>query len=433
MKKYFNYALVALAAAALCMVSCKKDPTTGKTDNTEEPGNTVEEYAGPTQGTSAWSVIGNLSALGNTDWTADFVMAESGDAFVLKNVKLTAADEFKFRKDKDWTVNFGGSFAALGQAFTVSQNGDNIKPALDGIYDLYLNANTAEAAVVAKDGAAPTWTEKTGPEASSWDYVLNTSDYKVNSEFHFYDNPVKINPSAFTFQAKFFATEWHDYGGKRTVGDEEYSVWCNRLGQIGDRNEQGILIRFNDGGDKGSLRLNSSVFGLNNYVTADGEKMYIFSLNEWHVLTLTADGTNVCVYDNGELIQTIAQNTGEVWAEWPIERFDISMTWDDGTGYPRGQAFLGYYAYTRVWSKTLSQSEIAASLCDVTDTEGLEIYWTWNLDSGTTVANKGAAAGYDADFTKALAAGQQNYVKGADVEGAWTDVTEIENGTVCAE
>ena len=429
MKKFFNYTLALLAVASICMVSCKKDDKTDDgTDN-----NTTEEYAGPVTGTSDWSVIGSLTADAkvNMNWDNDIVMAESNGIFVVKNLKLAAADEFKIRYQKDWPVNRGGTFAALGQGFDVEQNGDNIIPALDGIYDVYYNPEVEQMAVCAKD-ATPTWSEKT-VTPSNWDYVLNTSNYKVNSEFHFYDNPVKINPSAFTFQAKFFATEWHDYGGKRTVGDEEYNVWCNRLGQIGDRNEQGILIRFNDGGQKGSLRLNSNVFGLNNYVGGDGENQYIFSLNEWHVLTLTADGTNVCVYDNGELIQTIAQNTGEVWAEWPIERFDISMTWDDGTGYPRGQAFLGYYAYTRVWSKTLSQSEIAASLCDVTDTEGLEIYWTWNLDGGTTVANQGKAAGYDADFTKALAAGQQSYVQAEDVEGAWTSVDEIENGTVCAE
>ena len=416
MKKVFKFAILAVAAAAV--IACGD-----KNKGGDEPEPTPEPVV-----ESDWSVIGSIAG---DAWTVDIAMAQDGDIYVAKSVTLTAADEFKIRYQKAWDANRGGTFVALGQPFAVEQNGSNIKPGLDGKYDIYYNSGL-ELMEVTAEGATPDWTIPE-PEAASWDYVMDTHNYLCNSEFHFYDNPVKLNPSAFSLQWKFYADEWHDYGKTRGEGDEAYSVWCNRLGQIGNRDEKGILLRFNDGHNKGSLRLNSDVFGLNNYVTADGEKDYIFDLNTWHVLTLTMDGTNVCVYDNGTLIQTIAQTTGAVWAEWPIERFDISMTWDDGTGYPRGQAFLGYMAFTRVWSKTLTAEQVAASLCDTEDNEGLVLCWNFNADEGSTIANNGSAAGYDLDFTKALAAGQNDYVKATDIAGAWTDVNDVEGlAPVCA-
>lgn len=426
MKKLFKFALVAFASAAVVVACGKKDDPTPTPDPDPDPTpDPTPEKVEPVQGTSEWSVIG---ALLDTNWDTDFVCAENNGVFVLKNVKLVEGNEFKFRKDKDWAVNFGGEFAVLGEGFAVSQDGPNIKGIAPGVYDLYLNAALAQAAVCAKD-ATPTWAE---PQGQSFDYVMDITDYHRNSEFHF-AQPLSINTSACTMQWKFFPTKWNDYD--KVDEERGYKVWCNRLGQISNSAEKGYLLRFNDGGDKGSLRFNSAVFGepASGYVR-QGDKMYIWNLNEWHVLSVVADGTNVRIYDNAELIQEYAQTTGEVFATLPFERFDISMTWDDGTGYDKGQAFLGYQAFTRIWNKALTAEEVAATLCDVDNYDGLEVYWAWNLDEGHVVANLGSAAGYDLDFTKALAGGQSSYVKAEDIEGAWTDVTEVDGlAPVCAE
>lgn len=110
----------------------------------------------PVTGDAAWSVIGNL--YGDSNWTIDYsATALAEDVFVVKNVEINANNEFKWRKDKKWDVNFGGTFEEAGKAFTVVQDGANIKSIPDGVYDLYLNTTTAEAAVVAKDGDVPTW------------------------------------------------------------------------------------------------------------------------------------------------------------------------------------------------------------------------------------------------------------------------------------
>ena len=161
MKKVLFTTMSIIAVAAMMLVSCKKDngdDNKGKDDN--KP---VDEYTGPVEGTSAWSVVGTLL---ESDWGGgahgDYVMAEASEGiFVLKNVKLAATDEFKFRENKGWDNAYRGDFAAIGEAFDVDNTpgAPNIKPELDGIYDLYLNVAVAQAAIVAKDGAEPTWKE----------------------------------------------------------------------------------------------------------------------------------------------------------------------------------------------------------------------------------------------------------------------------------
>ena len=425
MKKLFKFAMVAFAAAAVVACGGKDDPETpdNKPEDKPEDEKPVDKVE-PVQGESAWSVIG---ALLDTNWDTDFVCAQEGDIFVLKNVELKEGNEFKFRENKDWGNNRGGDFVALGEGFAVTPNGPNIKGITPGIYDLYYNAALEQAAVVAKNGT-PTWAE---PQGVSFNYVMDIHDCARNSEFHF-TSPFTLNPAACTMQWKFFSTEWNKYDTDR----EGYGhVWCNRLGQLSNSQEQGYLLRFNDGGKQGQLRFNSKVFGepASGYVTKDGEA-YIWSLNEWHVLTIVADGTNVSIYDNADLVMTYAETIGALYTNGlPFERFDISMTWDDGTRYDRGQAFFGYIAYTRLWNKALTAEEVAAGLCDVTDKEGLEVYWAWNNEEGTAVANLGSAAGYDLDFTKALAGGQQSYVSAEAIEGAWTDVNDVEGlAPVCA-
>ena len=150
-----------IAVAAMMLVSCKKDngdDNKGKDDN-----KTVDEYTGPVEGTSAWSVVGTLL---ESDWGGgahgDYVMAEASEGvFVLKNVKLIATDAFKFRENKKWDNAYKGVFVTLGEAFDVDNTpGEvNIEPALEGIYDLYFNVTVEQAAIVAKDGAEPTWEE----------------------------------------------------------------------------------------------------------------------------------------------------------------------------------------------------------------------------------------------------------------------------------
>lgn len=96
---------------------------------------------------SPWSVIGSIASTGNS-WNADTPMVTDGTWHVAKGIELTTSDEFKFRKDANWDVNFGGDLVSLGESFEVTQGGPNIKVPKDGTYDLLLNADGAVAKVV---------------------------------------------------------------------------------------------------------------------------------------------------------------------------------------------------------------------------------------------------------------------------------------------
>jgi hypothetical protein len=65
------------------------------------------EYQGDAPAKPAvWSLIGTLN---DTGWGTDFDLTNtSGDTWVIKNVAVTATDEFKIRADHDWATSVGG-------------------------------------------------------------------------------------------------------------------------------------------------------------------------------------------------------------------------------------------------------------------------------------------------------------------------------------
>ena len=87
--------------AMVGFVACQKPTNDNKKDEQKEEqkpdDQNPEEYAGPVEGTSEWSLTGQLL---DANWDKDYVAAKDGDIYVVKNVKLAASDQFKFRKDK---------------------------------------------------------------------------------------------------------------------------------------------------------------------------------------------------------------------------------------------------------------------------------------------------------------------------------------------
>ena len=99
---------------------------------------------------STWTVIGSLYESG---WGKDFPMITNGTNHVALSIKLTGSDEYKYRKDASWDVNFGGTFVELGSEFAVEQGGANIVVGTAGEYDLFLNPDAATAWVTEASGA----------------------------------------------------------------------------------------------------------------------------------------------------------------------------------------------------------------------------------------------------------------------------------------
>ena len=136
----------------------------------EQVGSPYEEYTEA----SAWSLIGAMAEYG-ISWDGDLNMWSDGNGnHVAAHVILKAGDEVKFRKDQSWDVNFGGTFANLGEEFVVTQGGDNIKIAADGVYDLFLN-ESGTAIVAAGYDPYPEFTQET-----NWTVIGALSKLGIN-------------------------------------------------------------------------------------------------------------------------------------------------------------------------------------------------------------------------------------------------------------
>ena len=126
--------------------------------------------------TSPFSVIGSLSEYG-ISWDGDLEMwmTPDGNQHVAKCVSIKSGDEFKFRKDQDWGVNYGGEFGSFDSAFAVSQDGPNIIVPHDGLYDLWLDLAAGTATVSEAYQAYPDH-----KEASPWSVIGALSGYSIS-------------------------------------------------------------------------------------------------------------------------------------------------------------------------------------------------------------------------------------------------------------
>ena len=126
--------------------------------------------------TSPFGVIGALSEYDiNWDGALEMWMTADGNLHVAKCVSLKAGDEFKFRKDQDWGVNYGGDFGSLDTPFSVSQDGPNIVAKADGLYDLWLDLAAGTATLTEAYQAYPDH-----KEASNWTVIGALSEYGIN-------------------------------------------------------------------------------------------------------------------------------------------------------------------------------------------------------------------------------------------------------------
>lgn len=264
---------------------------------------------------------------------------------------------------------------------------------------------------------------------AGWDKVFDISDYKVNSTF-IWDTPISVNPGNVTLQVKFFSKHWNDhkFNEKDAQGRTLYS---NRLGEFANSDEsKSVLFRFsNDGDADGQLCLNAGVFGVNQEQVRKGDAPYVWPLNEWVVMTIVSDGTQVHVYDDDELIASYNARPAD---SWDLNRFDISMTWDDGSNWPLAQAFNGYIGFARVWNRALSVEDIAATLCEVPagKAEGLAANWVFNGAEDKYVANTVNEA-QSLDFTDCWDGNGNRKDNGDAAAAAWKTLADAQMEGIC--
>ncbi len=265
---------------------------------------------------------------------------------------------------------------------------------------------------------------------AGWNKVFNMSNYKTNSTFIWAD-AISLNPSAVTLQWKFYSNKWNDhkFNDKDEAGNQLFS---NRLGEFANADEsKSVLFRFsNDGDVDGQLCLNAGVLGLGQaQVTKDG-KPYAWPAQEWVVMTIVSDGSKVHVYQDGTLLNSYDATPT---SSWDFNRVDLSMTWDDGSNWPLKQAFNGYTAYIRVWSRALAASEIEGTLCEVpANADGLEACWNFDGSEEKAAVNMASKnEGVDLDFTSCFD-GNGNAKDNGDVAAAaWVTLEGSELPGIC--
>ena len=360
-----------------------------------------------------------------TDESIDYV-AEAADATV--EVHAVSNIDFEVKPQVDWISLVETRATNYTIVLKVEDNPDTeirtgaVQIVRAGTEEVLQTVNIAQKA---KEEEVYPYTP------DGWDKVLDISNYKVNSTFQW--DAIQLNPSAVTLQYKFYSKKWNNH--KFQDRDENNNqLYSNRLGEFANASESSsVLLRFsNDGDADGQLCLNAGILGLSQAQVRKDNEPYVWPTGEWVVLSLVSDGTTLAIYHDTRLIQS--WNVTPSASVWDLERFDISMTWDDGSNWPLAQAFNGYLAFARVWSRALSVEDIAATLCQVPEgkDENLEINWEFNGEEEIYVANSAPRNEQAAlDFTECWD-GNGNKKDNSDAARAgWTSLEDASLGDLC--
>jgi len=124
---------------------------------------------------SNWGVTGSIASAG-LNWDADIEMYTDGTWHVAKSVVLTSADQFKFRRDGGWDVNYGAGpditdepyFVTLNTELPAGAGGKNLGVAANGTYDLLLNPEAEVYKVIEASGSGESLPDI---DLSQYDYL----------------------------------------------------------------------------------------------------------------------------------------------------------------------------------------------------------------------------------------------------------------------
>ena len=163
-------------------------------------------------------------------------------------------------------------------------------------------------------------------------------------------------------------------------------------------NEDGggqVLLRFNENGKP--WKTLDIVAPSGRYVTGStGDPATgTFEQNQWYMISIVWDGSNMSVYINGEK-DTPTENSVSGNQGFNLNRFEIGMSWG---GYGTSQSYTGRMAEMRIWNIARSASDIASTQCSVDPkSEGLVGYWKMNEGEGHVFHD--SVAGNDMDWDK---------------------------------
>ena len=175
---------------------------------------------------SPWSVIGAIASF-EMEWNKDIAMTTDGTWHVAEGVELKASDQFKFRKDQDWTDNFGAEgdvepfVVTLDNEYPAAGGGKNLAVPADGVYDLLVNPDAKLFKVVeslgGKSGLVGSDEPGPGPEpepVTGWNVIGLNGDW---------DNDVRATESNGVWTAFIQANDATEFKWRKDGGwDENY-------------------------------------------------------------------------------------------------------------------------------------------------------------------------------------------------------------------
>lgn len=207
---------------------------------------------------SPWGVTGAIESAG-LNWDKDIAMYTNGTEHVAMRVSLKTSDQFKFRRDGGWDVNFGAPgdvepfVVTLGEDMPALAGGKNLAVPSDGVFDLVINPEAEtfriQDAFITYPGfdEASTWGVTGAIESAeiNWDVdVTMTTDgewhvaegvvLKASDQFKFRNNrgwdenfgaPGDVEPFVVTLDAEMEASA----GGKNLAvpSDGTYDLLVN--------------------------------------------------------------------------------------------------------------------------------------------------------------------------------------------------------------
>ena len=176
---------------------------------------TVDPYAAYTE-VSTWGVVGNFNS-----WGSDVEMVTNGTLHVAKAVSLSNGDEFKFRKDAGWTVNFGYADGVdtytLGEEFGLKQDGGNIKVLEAGVYDLILDPENETAKIIVSVAKEAGDTPAPKPKPTAWSIIGSLNDTGWETDYDLTNTSGDtwvIKKVAFAAGDEFLIRANHEWGTK---------------------------------------------------------------------------------------------------------------------------------------------------------------------------------------------------------------------------
>lgn len=201
-------------------------------------------------------------------------------------------------------------------------------------------------------------------------FAAVNANYNASSNFIF-DQSIPL--TTFTYEMKIYPTGLANSGPQRFCALEQADE------------SKALLLRFNEANTSNKLQV----------MTPCGTMMSNteFANNQWYLLSIVWDGTNLLFYVNGVLDNSLAgKDPGGV----NFQRFEMGMSWG---GYNSRQFFGHRFCEFRVWDRALSASEILGGLCGVAaNSEGLQAYWKFNEGTGH-VFKDATGHGFDMDWT----------------------------------